>query len=149
MKELLASAWKGLTADLTPEEQRAFNRIAFKIGWRGLIIGHILYACGWLVALGIGPGFARADEVDKKIATSVQPLIEEQRSQKQLLTQLSRQINEQLANGLASEIRYLVAKKCSEQGGGEKERIQKEIDLKQVEYQALRGNRYDYGCGDV
>ena len=34
------------------------------MGWRGLIVVHILWACGWTGYIGLAGGFARADDFE-------------------------------------------------------------------------------------
>lgn len=34
------------------------------MGWRGLILVHILWACGWTGYIGLAGGFARADDFE-------------------------------------------------------------------------------------
>lgn len=37
----------------------------FTVSWRVIIVGHIAWACGWLAYLGVGGGFARAEDFSK------------------------------------------------------------------------------------
>lgn len=34
-----------------------------KVGWRGLIVCHILWACGWTGYIGLSGGFAKAEDL--------------------------------------------------------------------------------------
>lgn len=137
---------KWLTFGLTDEQAKG----AATVGWRALIVLHIAYACGWLAYIGLGSGFALADEVDQKIASALEPVVTEQREQRTVLETLSRQLTDQLANSVASEIRYLVGKRCKErEGSEERERLQREIDRKQIEYESYRKQRYVFNCSDI
>lgn len=118
-----------------------------------LMLGAIL--CGWALSPW---GFAYAGDVKEQINKALEPIVTAQNTQAtaqieqaKLLNKVSDQLNSQLANAAASEIRYLVAKRCqsglSEQ---EKERVRKEIDTKQEEYSGYKkGEKYNYGCADL
>ena len=93
--------------------------------------------------------YARASDVDKKITAAIEPIVTEQKEQRRVLTVVSKQLTEQLANAVASEIRYLYAKKCKEENPTERDRLQREIDRKQREHIELKSERYQYNCGDV
>lgn len=133
-----------LALGLTDDQVRG----AIVIGWRGWIVLLSLYTFfGWQL-LGVTRP-VRADEVDKKIETAIAPVVKEQKEQRTVLETLSRQVNDQLANSVASEIRYFVGRKCTEQNGTERDRLQREIDRKQAEYVTLRNERYVFGCADL
>lgn len=135
---------KWLVLGLTDDQVKG----AIVVSWRAWLILLSLYVFwGWQV-LGITRP-VRADEVDQKIATAIAPVVQEQKEQRLVLETLSRQLNEQLANGVASEIRYLVGRKCGEQNSDERDRLQREIDRKQGEYVTLRKERYMFGCPDL
>lgn len=121
---------------------------AIVIGWRGWIALLSLYVFyGWQV-LGISRP-ARADEVDKKITAAVVPIKTEMAEQRSILNDVSRQLTASLAESKASEIRHLVSRRCKETDRAERERIIREIDRKQSEYQRLTGAAYVIGCGEV
>lgn len=52
---------------LTKEEARVFKQTGAKILWRFLLVVFIAFAMNWLAFMGIA-GFARAGDIDKKIA---------------------------------------------------------------------------------
>lgn len=152
MKEAMAALWKLATGDLTPAERGVLVKVWAKMGWR-LILGlHILYACGWLATFGFA-GFARADSLDKmvdrKIEAATKPLAEKVGAQSAILQGISQRFTDQVANSTASEIRYLIGKRCKEVDSAERDRLQREIDRKQAEFYELKKHRYEFGCGDV
>jgi hypothetical protein len=49
--------WQVLTLDATPDQVRAIVRFCY----RGGVLIHILFACGWLTIFGLS-GFARAED---------------------------------------------------------------------------------------
>lgn len=149
MKDLIQSVWKLMTGDLEPEERKAMNGALLKVGWRGALVFHVLWACGWLAFAGIGAGFAKAEDAERKIEKAIEPVMAEQAEQRALLTNLTDTIADQLASGIASEIRYLYAKKCKEEDYRERDRLQGEIDRKQHEYFKYRKTRYQYDCRDI
>lgn len=140
---------RAIYGDLTPAEARVLGKALFTYGWRVATLAVALWMLGTFKGWGLGGGFAYADEVDKKIATAIEPIAREQKEQRGVLETLSRQVNDQLANSVASEIRYLVGRKCNEQNDTERDRLQREIDRKQGEYAGLRKERYAFGCADL
>jgi hypothetical protein len=149
MKEFFEIAWKLATGGMTPEERKAGTRFLMTAGWRAVLVFSVAWGFGMLTWSGAGSGFARAADVDKKIAEAIEPIAKEQREQRTVLNTVSRKLTEQLANSVASEIRYLYAKRCPEQNPAERERLQREIERKQTEYVELKNERYPYSCGDV
>lgn len=140
---------RAIYGDMTQAEARVLGKALFTYGWRVATLAVALWMLGAFKQFGLGGGFAYADEVDKKIATAIEPIAKEQKEQRGVLETLSRQVNEQLANSVASEIRYLVGRKCGEQNAVERDRLQREIDRKQDEYVALGKERYAFVCADL
>lgn len=135
---------KWLTLGLTDEQVRG----AFIVGWRGwtaLLSVYVFF--GWQV-IGITRP-VRADEVDKKIETAIEPIKKEMTEQRTILNDVSRQLTESLAESKATEIRHLVSRRCNETDEAERNRIIREIDRKQDEYKRLRGERYSVSCEEV
>jgi hypothetical protein len=149
LKEFFEVGWKLVTGGMTPQERASGIKFMVTAGWRAMTLFVVAWGFGFMAWTGSGSGFARASDVDKKIATALEPIVHEQKEQKTLLTVVSRKLTEQLANAVASEIRYLYAKKCAEQNPVERDRLQREIDRKQSEYIELKDERYQYNCGDV
>lgn len=141
--DIIGKLYRLATGDLTYEERRVLSKAMFKIGWRGALAFHVLWACGWLTAIGL-VGFAKADVVDAKIQRVTQPIIQEQTAMRGLLESINDQLKMQVSNSLSSDIRMLVAKRCKEIDSGERERINREIDRKQDEYRKVQG--YFYGA---
>lgn len=141
---------RAIYGDLSAAEARVIGRALFTYGWRIATLATVLWMLGTFKEYGLGGGFAYAGEVDQKIAAAIEPVAKEQKEQRQVLETLSRQLNEQLANGVASEIRNLVGRRCSTpKESPERDRLQREIDRKQDEYEALRKSRYPFGCPDL
>jgi hypothetical protein len=91
-------------------------------------------------------GFARAGDLEDKINTAIEPLQKQQDNLKTQLNQVqnlqardSRRLSLSLANGIASEIRFLLSKSCKEKDGDERERLYREISKKTDEYEEFKG----------
>lgn len=149
MKDGVVFAWKAITGDLTPDERKVLGKVLFTASWRAVLVFHVAWACGWLAVTGIGGGFAKADEIDKKIEKATKPLAAQIEAQNRLVAIIGEQVSDQVANSVATEIRYLVGKKCKETDVTERDRLQREIDRKQAEYRKIRSEWYPFGCGDV
>ena len=149
MKDILLSLWKLMIGDLTPEERKVLTGAVLKVGWRGALAFHILWACGWLAFVGLGAGFALADDTDQKIAKAVEPIRKEQAEQRAMLTNLTDVVSDQIVSAIAGEIRLLYSKRCKETSYQERDRLQGEIDKKQREYRKYRENNYTFGCNDL
>lgn len=135
---------KWLTFGLTDENIRG----AVVVGWRSWILLLSVYVFfGWQI-IGITRP-ARADEVDKKISTAIEPIKKEMIEQRTILNEVSRQLTESIAESKASEIRHLVSRRCKETDVNERSRIIRELDRKQDEYKNLRGERYVVSCEEV
>lgn len=144
------NVWKFLIlGDATAEQRTLATRFLVRTGYRIATTTAILWAFGVFGDVGFGDGFARAGDMDTKIATATRPLEKKIDEQGQILSAVARQVSEQVANSLASEIRYLVAKKCPEINPSERDRLQREIDRKQIEYRDIRNEFYRFGCDDV
>lgn len=68
---------KWLAFDLTAEQAKG----AVIVGWRAVLVAHVLWACGWLSVTGLGGGFAYAGDVAKvssDLASLKVELIEQQ-----------------------------------------------------------------------
>jgi len=94
-------------------------------------------------------GFARADDIKAKVDEAIAPITAEVAQVKKQLTDInsqvevnSRRLSLALANGIASELRFIQAKRCKEQSPAERDRLIAESDRKQDEYRELRGEYY-------
>lgn len=108
LTELLTTLVAG---DLRPEDGRVLRRAGFTIFWRFGFVIFVLFSMGWLTVIGL-VGFARADDVDRKIAASVMPI-------NIALTQLTRSVTsygaaarEQTLQQLRAAIVDAQVKKC-------------------------------------
>lgn len=137
------------TGDMTPDERRVAWKLVTTVGYRAVMIFMMVWAYGGFELFGWGRGFARADSVDRKIQSAVQPIFEAQTQQSTLLTQLTALVNNQLANSVATEIRLYTNRRCRESDPQERDRLQAEIDDKKREYKSYRKEDYHYSCGDV
>lgn len=149
MQELASFVWRLFTGDMSPEQRAAGLRFLGNASWRAVVIVAVAMAYGVPgVVLGV---FARAGEVEEKIKKAIEPLALEQSKQLTTLAQLVDQQKDQLANAAASDIRYLMSKRCavSKTDMAERDRLQKQIDDRQREYYKYRNTYYNYGCGDV
>lgn len=135
---------KWLTLGLSHEQVTG----AVIVGWRLGVIAFCLWAIGTFNTYGVG-GFARADEVDQKIATAVEPIKKELSEQRLIIESVAQQLTETLVEAKASEIRHLVSRRCKETDATERSRIIRELDRKQYEFAKLRGERYVVSCGEV
>lgn len=151
MKELAQFLMKLVLGGLTEEERQLGYKLLTTFGYRLLMVFLICWAYGVFEIVGGGEGFAHAENVEKQIADAVQPIVDEQAKQGNLIKELTALVNEQIANSIATEIRYLVGKRCAEKDLFERDRTQREIDRKQREWRryAVSDRDYSYSCGDV
>lgn len=151
MKDAFEFLAKLLADELTVEERRVGWKLLSTVGYRVVMIFVTCWGYGVFQIFGWGDGFARADDVEKRIEEAIRPVFEQQKRQGDTLLALRGLLNEQLASTAATEIRYLVAKRCPETDPYERERIQREIERKQDEYKRFRDRdeRYNFGCSDV
>ncbi len=135
----LSDLWPLLLADATPEEQARVLRIGFRI----VVSCSLLWAFGMFAPVGLN-GFARADEIDSKIQSAVEPV----RAQLgQITTQLAMQdevLKSIRIDQLAQKLRELKLTGCIAGGADSavRERLEQEIERTQREYRALAGERY-------
>lgn len=143
MKDLALKVGRLIAGDLTAEEKRVLLNVFFKIGWRVGGLAFALYSFGFLAFAGMGDGFAKGTDLDKKISEVSMRLTAEQTKQGALLTTISKQLTEANARSIASDIRVLTGKRCLLHGEQpEKEHLNSELDRKQEEYRALKGYEY-------
>lgn len=70
LTELLTTLVAG---DLRPADGKALKRAGFTIFWRFGFVVFVMFSMGWLTIFGL-IGFARADDVDRKIAAWGTPM---------------------------------------------------------------------------
>lgn len=134
---MLEMIWRLITGDATAEERKHGMSFLLRTGYRVVMTSAVAAGFGVFAFVGFD-GWARAAEIEEKI----QPL-------ERKVAAVSDQVGSLVANSLASEIRYMVARKCKEPDPIEKDRLQREIDRKQYEYRDIRKEFYQFGCDDV
>ena len=124
---------------LTPTEKGKFAALM----WRGLVAVHILWACGFLAYVGLGGGFAKADDVDQKVATAMNPVMQQLKEINQSLDKATEGQKRILIETKTIRIREL-QKTCmtTQPNTVERNRLAAEIDMAQFEYKQLTGERY-------
>jgi len=111
------------------EEQRKYRRAMHSWTARMSILA---FAGALAITVAVSPyGFARAADFRAEIKAIKET---QDRDSKRLALSLS--------NGVASEIRFLQAKRCKEVDSAERDRLIRETDRKQDEYRELRGEFY-------
>lgn len=137
------------------EEQRRYRRALSNWQIRiSFIVAAGVLAAGWAVT---PYGFARADDIRAKVDEAVKPVTAQVNALAAEVTQLkniqqrdSERLTLVLANGVASELRFLKSKHCKESDSQERDRLIREMDRKQDEYNSLRGFFYNVPtCGDL
>lgn len=112
---------KLLTGSLTPAE----TRLLMAIGWRVLVSFHMLYACGYLVAIGLPlTGFAQKADVE---------------AQRQATLELKKVVDLQLRLGLAREVRLQTSVFCSTTDAVTREATWTTINRLREDYRQLTG----------
>ena len=130
---------------------RAVSRYHFNVT---SIVATLVVTIAWALS---PVGFVRANTLQDRIEASVAPLKAEQAQLNAALKELkdvqardSRRLATSLANGVASEIRFLQSKRCKEVDAEERDRLQREIERKLDEYTELRGSSYQLlRCGEL
>lgn len=150
LKELGSLFVSSVSSDVSPEDRKAARRVFVKVGWRVAICVALFWAFGLFESVGWGGGFARASDMDEKIAAATRPIAEQVAKQSQAVKNLTDIVNEQLANSVAAEIRRLTGNRCKEPSPSERERLIREIERKQDEYYAIKDRYYTSpGCADL
>ena len=127
-----------LLGDASPEERAKLYRIIY----RCCVTGALLWAFGFLAPAGL-QGFARANEVDDKVQSAVEPIRAQLGA---ITTQLAVQdevLQSIRIDQLATKLRELKRTCCL--AGSDREvqaRMEREIEAAQQEYRALTSERY-------
>lgn len=138
-----------VAGDLRPEDGRVLRRAGFTIFWRFGFVMFVVFSMGWLGIIGL-VGFARADDVDRKITASVTPINVQ-------LTQLTRSVSdqgiaarEQTLQSLRTAIVDAQVKKCRS-GKAETAAIYRELVMTaQERYYVLAQQSYPVPpCADL
>lgn len=126
-------------AEQSPEAMRRWRLMVSMILLMFMICG--FWAIGGLARFGL-PGFLVAPIIDNRISQAIAPLHEEQVRQGSLLSFLSDQVRDSLAEGKAAEIRAVSIKRCKSHDEPERDNFTREIDRKQAEYFKLNSRYY-------
>jgi hypothetical protein len=123
--------------------------------WRWNVCLTLLVLGVATAAASFGPTrFARADEVDRKIAPALQekidPIAKEQREQRVVLDRVSRLLTEQLAESVAAQIRLNISKRCKATTFEERDALVREKDRLQDQYRTYTGELYrEPSCAEL
>lgn len=136
---------RAILGDATPEERARLMRLTYRI----VVTASLLWAFGWLSGFGL-QGFAKADEVDDKIQSSVEPIRAQLGA---ITTRLATQddaLKSIRVDQLATKLRELKRTCCLAGGDAEiRARMEQEIERAQQEYRALTSERYPLPpCGE-
>lgn len=138
-----------ITGGLTKEEARVVRRAGFLVLWRLGFVMFVCFAMGWFGVIGLA-GFARADEVDRKIAVAIQPLSVSIAQQNAAVKQLADAANEQTLALLRVAITDGLVKKCHAPKDETKLIYRRQVDEAQVRYYKLTGAYYpEHSCADL
>lgn len=131
----IPEVWSLVWGDASPSERARTLRVAF----RALILFHIAWACGWLPGW---QGFARAEEVDGKIQTAIEPIQKQLTEINQKLA-ISEAVQRRILQGqIAAQLRDLHRFKCTTLDETTRARMERDIEDAQQEYRALSAERY-------
>lgn len=152
-----STVWSTIWGDATIDERRKFIRILF----RGLVIFHVAWACGWLYAPFGLSGFAWSKDV-AAIKTSIKSEIDANHAElmrpiNKRLDDLSAKVEETLqiqrkilAGQLAAQLRDLNRIRCKTKDDVTRWRIELDMDEAQTSYRTLTGERYPISaCKDL
>jgi hypothetical protein len=122
-----------------PEERARTLRVIFRV----VVAVHLLYAWNLLSPVGF-TGFAKANEIDEKIAAAVTPV---QAQLKTITVQLEMQdevLRSIRVDQLSTKLRELKRTLCLTGTADQQisERLQADIEKAQLEYYRLTGGRY-------
>lgn len=119
---------------------------AYKFSWRGGLFLFVATSLG--VASPYISGFARDAAVEQRVETTQSKLIAEIQSVKLIVAQQSAIQNENLADGIASQIRAHAVKRCPPSTPKDREAANSEIEKLQKRYKGFMAERYDIPeCG--
>lgn len=147
-KQLGALLANSVSSDLTSDERRVARAVLVKIGWRVSVIGALLWSFGWFAFVGLGSGFARADDVKDMIEEANKPLQSKLAEYQAELKVLSARVKQSLSETKAAEIRALRYKQCLAPSQ-ERESFNNELVRKRNEYRDITGSSYDVRCDEV
>jgi len=139
------------------EEQRKYRAKVAAYHYKlSMVMLALIVFTGW----ALSPlGLARAQNVKPQIQEALAPVEAEVQQLKTILAQVTtnqelnaKRLTRSLSNSVASEMRFMQAKRCklSNAEEQERERLWNEIERKQDEYQELRNERYNLpNCAEL
>ena len=138
-----------VTGDLTKEESRIMAQAGIRIIWRLWIVTFSFFAMGWFGFMGLS-GFAKADEVDRKINAAAIPITV-------TLASITRKVDEQAAAAREQTLQLLrvaivdaQVKKCHA-GKSETAAIYRQmvLDAQEKYYQIAQQTYAAPACADL
>lgn len=125
--------------EASPEERARILRIAYRIA----VLGSLLWAFGTFAPIGI-TGFARADDVDDKITSALEPVAKQVAGVATVQAQQGEILKQMRIDQLGAKLRELHHTCCVTPRADDisHERLNIEIEATQREYRALTGERY-------
>ena len=140
---------RDLVDDLYPEGATAEERVRFlRLLFRAGVVFHIAWACGLLVQFGL-PGFVKANEVDEKVKTAVEPF----RTELGKVITKQEEMSDRMENQdvvlklirvdlLESKLREFHILKCKVSFADTRQ-LDAEIQAAQRQHKELTGDRYE------
>lgn len=122
------------------------------VRWRLIVfvlggaMGGIVVAMAWALFLSTSFKYVTAQEVDEKVAAAatqiLKPITEEQRLQRELLTDFTDKLNDTLAANLSAQMRLYAGKRCKADTSQEREQWTREMEKLQEEYLKIKKRPY-------
>lgn len=146
---LLEDVGKYVAGDLTREEKRVLQQAGTRLLWRITLAIFIAFAMGWLSFFGFN-GFARADQVDQKIAAQVAPLTQQVAKLADAVKAQGDAATEQTLAVLRVSITDGLVKRCHAAKEETKMIYRRQIDEAQARYFKMTGQYYpEHSCSDL
>ncbi len=139
--------------DSSPGERLRVARLFYRLG----VLFFVLWGVGALSAFGVS-GFAKAQDVDRKIQEAVGPIkeqLEDIRSNELVALKTKLENGERmqkriLAAQISSQLRDLNRLRCSTKDTTVRSRMEQDIEQAEQEYRQLTGERYPLpACKDL
>ncbi len=141
--------WSWIAGDLTKEEAVVIRKAGMLILWRTVFLVFLAFSMGWLGFLGLS-GFARASEIDDKIAKAVNPLAASVAQLASAVQSQSDAAREQTLALLRVAITDGLVKKCHAPKEETKAIYRHQVDEAQARYYKLTGSYYpEHSCADL
>lgn len=101
-----------LLGDLSPANQRVVTAFWFRVAARGAFLFFMAWALGWLTWAGLSSGFARADDVERKLKERMAVTEAEVKVIKEAQLLTAAQVASILRLNLERELHRLAAQYC-------------------------------------